>query len=441
MRRQTRVGLFAVLVCGLLSWSIARVVPAAEDAKPTPPKSEPSAAAAEGDAGQAAKKAERAGPVQGPRGLAQGTARVHRQDRGRGPQSPRHQGAHRVLHEAGHGGPRSGGQDPRRGADGRAGREGRVGRGEGPDPAFPVGRQGCRQQARCVHHRLDQDGPPATRAAGQGALLTVKVSQVRSSRSDDFRKLVDDVRKYLSEAPVQRTDVALIAALPRAAESSENSELAGQLYGEFAKVLAASKDEQIARVAKNLEGAARRMGLVGNPMRIEGMLLDGSPLDWSQYRGKVVLVDFWATWCGPCMAEMPNVRKMYSTYHDRGFDVVALSLDRDLKALEKYVKGDPVPWAILLDTPVLVKARATAGTKGEATNSGEPKKANTPTDAADPAGPQFMNDYYGVWAIPTTLLVDKDGKVVSLSARGPQLQKLLEKLLGPAEPPKTAAEP
>jgi thiol-disulfide isomerase/thioredoxin len=272
----------------------------------------------------------------------------------------------------------------------------------------------------------------------KGVLLTVKLSRVRDAKSEEFLKLVEEVRKHLSEAPVERTDVSLIMTLPRVAEFAGNPELAGRLYNEFAKVLAASQDEQVAGIAKRMEGAARRVDLLGKPMRLEGTKLDGSAFDWSKYRGKVVLVDFWATWCGPCRAEMPNVKKAYGTYHDRGFDVVGLSLDRDLKALEKYVQEEQVPWAILLDHPAILNAQAATTNHrsvpetGETAKSGESKKPGAATS------PEFMADYYGVLAIPTTLLVDKDGKVVSLSARGEQLQKHLKDLLGPAEPPKDA---
>ena len=165
----------------------------------------------------------------------------------------------------------------------------------------------------------------------------------------------------------------------------------------------------------NLEGMYRRLTLLGKPMEITGTLLDGKPVDWESYRGKVVLVDFWATWCGPCRAEIPNVLEMYEAYHDKGFDVLGVSLDATPEAAEKYVAENKLPWSSIFPK-----------------NEDEREWSNP------------LVGYYGITGIPTAILVGKDGKVVNMNARGPVLGEELEKLLGPpAEKPadeKAAAE-
>ena len=143
-------------------------------------------------------------------------------------------------------------------------------------------------------------------------------------------------------------------------------------------------------------------------MDIQGNLLDGSTFDWSAYQGKVVLVDFWATWCGPCIQELPNVVKNYELYHDKGFDVVGISLDEKKAKVDQFVVDRKLAWPILYSN--------------------------------DPAANGWnhpMAVHYGVKGIPAAILIDQQGKVVTLTARGPLLREHLEKLLGKVEEPKS----
>ncbi|MDE0017569.1 MAG: TlpA disulfide reductase family protein [Candidatus Poribacteria bacterium] len=72
--------------------------------------------------------------------------------------------------------------------------------------------------------------------------------------------------------------------------------------------------------------------------------LHGKPISLQDYRGKVVLLDFWAVWCGPCVGEMPNVKEVYETHKYQGFDIIGISLDTDEERLRNYLKENDIPW-------------------------------------------------------------------------------------------------
>lgn len=230
----------------------------------------------------------------------------------------------------------------------------------------------------------------------------IRVYNAGSMKAAELKELTDELIDAAAKAKFSRESVGVVSMLGDVLTDKELNDEAAGLYERLAKLVThsdvANSDQMVAR----FEGTARRLRLPGNFMALEGKTLDGKDFDWTAYRGKVVLVDFWATWCGPCIGELPNVKENYKKYHDKGFDVVAISLDRSKDPLEKFVEKEELPWTQLYEPEIQ------AG-----------KGWNHP-----------LAQHYGINSIPAAILVDKDGNVVSMKARGEVLTKLLEKLLG-----------
>ncbi len=121
--------------------------------------------------------------------------------------------------------------------------------------------------------------------------------------------------------------------------------------------------------------------------------LDENPISLADYKGKIVLLDFWAVWCGPCLGEIPNVKEVYEKYHHKGFDVIGVSFDKDEAVLREFIKEKEIPWKQILDKD---------GFRG------------------------VFAKQYGVSGIPAPFLIDRNGKVLSVNARNNLLGELVK---------------
>lgn len=201
-----------------------------------------------------------------------------------------------------------------------------------------------------------------------------------------------------------------------------------QLETEYAKLLGQTDPAaEVAHLKKTAADANPQMaehirGLLlvkaagTTPMEMKFTAADGREVDLSKLRGKVVLIDFWATWCGPCVAELPNVKKVYADYHEKGFEVVGITLEN--------------PGANPKDTAEQKSAKlATAKEKMLAFAAENQLPWPQYFD-----GKWWKNDIssrYSITAIPAMFLLDQEGKVVSTNARGVRLEIEVSRLLKP----------
>lgn len=138
--------------------------------------------------------------------------------------------------------------------------------------------------------------------------------------------------------------------------------------------------------------------LIGKPVPdFSAIDLDGNPISLQDYRDKVVLLDFWAVWCGFCINEMPNLKRVYDTYKDQGFDIIGVSLDDEASELRDYIKENDLQWRQIY--------------------SGERWKD-------DPLAQQ-----YNITGVPSQWLIDADGKLITHKARGEKLEQLVVEAL------------
>jgi thiol-disulfide isomerase/thioredoxin len=244
--------------------------------------------------------------------------------------------------------------------------------------------------------QLEKDKNSPTYRFASKYLLAMRLMTLDKATRKDKVEIYQQIQTNLSGPQMDADDLDMAVAFADGLEAMGDVQLAAQVYHAFATTLAKNKEPLIVDLAKSLAGASRRLQLPGNPIQVAGTTIDGRPFDWKTYRGKVVLIDFWATWCGPCRAELPNLRKLKAQYGQSGFEVVSISVDEDRAKLDAFLQQTPMPWVVL--------------------HSEKGRNATA--------------EYYGVNTVPTAILVDRAGRVVSLDARGKRLEEQLIQLMG-----------
>jgi thiol-disulfide isomerase/thioredoxin len=221
--------------------------------------------------------------------------------------------------------------------------------------------------------------------------------------ADEIKGFDNLIAKNSKASPDTLAQVALLKAmlyLQVFEDTKKGSALLQKIKTDYPTSKLASKvDGMLAQITKRAEAKKVQSTLTPGAAFPDFNVasLTGQPLSVAALKGKVVLVDFWATWCGPCRAELPNVIATYQKFHGKGFEVIGVSLDSDRAKLEAFLKKqDGMVWPQFFD------------------------------------GQGWSNQLavkYGVESIPFTVLVGTDGKIIGTELRGEALGAAVEKAL------------
>jgi thiol-disulfide isomerase/thioredoxin len=242
----------------------------------------------------------------------------------------------------------------------------------------------------------DKDSVSFKRAEAE--FVNASVMLLGNDGEDAQRKTFERFRDYFKERPkVEFTDIQMAMLAGHNLEQLADYQLAKEAYRTFAEVFREKNDPSIAAIISMFESNARRLDLPGKKFQLKCSTISGDDFDIDSLQGKYVLIYFWASISKPCELEHPYMVSIYNKYKSKGFEIVGIGLDEQKDDALAFIRKLEMPWINLWES------------RSE--------------------GVSKVMEAFGVNATPTSFLLDKEGKVITIEARGLLLGKALANLL------------